>query len=43
MSFGGTLEQIDEEFLSSLQLYEPAEELETGDYYVQASEITLVE
>ncbi|OMQ14778.1 hypothetical protein A7K94_0214185 [Modestobacter sp. VKM Ac-2676] len=40
VSFSGTLEEIDEEFLSSLQLYMPADELETGDYYVQASEIT---
>ncbi|MCZ2815280.1 hypothetical protein [Modestobacter sp. VKM Ac-2984] len=40
VSFSGTLEEIDEEFLSSLQLYTPAEDLETGDYYVQASEIT---
>ncbi|MCZ2822835.1 MULTISPECIES: hypothetical protein [unclassified Modestobacter] len=43
VSFSGTLEEIDEEFLSSLQLYTPADELETGDYYVQASEITLAE
>ncbi|MCZ2807100.1 hypothetical protein O2W18_18485 [Modestobacter sp. VKM Ac-2983] len=43
VSFSGTLEEIDEEFLSSLQLYMPADELETGDYYVQASEITPAE
>ncbi|TWH75108.1 hypothetical protein [Modestobacter roseus] len=43
VSFSGTLEQIDEEFLADLQLYQPAEQLETGDYYVQASEISLAE
>lgn len=43
VSFGGTLEQIDEEFLADLQLYDPTTEFETGDFYVQASEITLVE
>ncbi|MCZ2821261.1 hypothetical protein O2V63_13030 [Modestobacter sp. VKM Ac-2977] len=43
VSFSGTLEEITDEFLSELQLYTPAEELETGDYYVQASEVTLVE
>ncbi|GAA4732125.1 hypothetical protein GCM10023328_09220 [Modestobacter marinus] len=43
VSFGGTLEQVDEEFLAELQLYDPAQQFETGDFYVQASEITLVE
>ncbi len=36
----GTLEQIDQELLSSLQLYNPAEDLELGSYYVQADEIS---
>lgn len=40
VSFTGTLEEIDEALLSSLTLYDPAEELELGDYYVQADEIS---
>lgn len=43
VSFGGTLEQIDDEFIAELQLFDPTTQFETGDFYVQASEITLVE
>ncbi|MGY1839266.1 MULTISPECIES: hypothetical protein [unclassified Modestobacter] len=40
VSFSGTLEQVDEEFLADLQLFDPTTQFETGDFYVQASEIT---
>lgn len=43
VSFTGTLQEIDEEFLNELQLFEGVEQLETGDFYVQADEVTLVE
>lgn len=39
LSFTGSLEEIDEALLSELQLYDAAEELETGDFYVQVDEI----
>ncbi|SDY10832.1 hypothetical protein SAMN05661080_02337 [Modestobacter sp. DSM 44400] len=43
VSFTGTLQQIDEEFLADLQLYDPAQQLEAGDSYVQATDITLAQ
>lgn len=43
VSFTGELREIDEEFVSQLQLYDPAEELELGDYYVQIDEISSVD
>lgn len=43
VSFTGTLQEIDEALLSELQLYNPAEELETGEVYVQVEEISGVE
>lgn len=43
VSFSGTLQEIDDAFLADLQLYTPAEDLETGDYYLQASGLTMAE
>lgn len=40
VSLTGTLEQLDEALVSSLTLYDPAEELELGEYYVQVDEIS---
>lgn len=40
VSFSGTLEQIDDELLAELQLYDPSEEFETGDVYVQVEDIS---
>lgn len=40
VDFTGTLEPLTPELVSSLRLYDPAEELELGDYYVQVEEIT---
>ncbi len=42
VSFTGTLEQVDEAFLTDLQLYDPSGQFQVGDYYVQASEVTVV-
>jgi len=41
VSFSGTLEQIDQDFLDDLQLYDPSTQYSLGDFYVQAGEITL--
>lgn len=43
VSFTGTLRQIDDQFLSELQLYEASDELETGDFYIQAENLTLTQ
>ncbi len=43
VSFTGTLQEIDQEFLDSLQLFEGVEQVELGDYYVQADDVTLVQ
>jgi hypothetical protein len=40
VSFTGTLQEIDDALLSELQLYNPAEELETGQVYVQVEDIS---
>ncbi len=40
VSFTGTLQEIDEALLGELQLYDPAEDLETGEVYVQVEEIS---
>lgn len=40
VSFSGTLEQIDDELLAELQRYDPSEEFETGDVYVQVEDIS---
>lgn len=42
VTFDGTIEQVDQEFLSDLQLYDPSTQLSTGDWYVQASEVTVL-
>lgn len=42
VTFTGELREIDEQFLSELQLYDAAEDLELGDYYVQADQISSV-
>lgn len=43
VSVTGTLQEIDEALLADLQLFEGTPQLETGDFYVQADDITLVE
>lgn len=43
VSFTGTLQEIDQELLDSLQLFEGVEEVELGDYYVQADDVTLMQ
>jgi hypothetical protein len=43
ISFTGTLREIDDAFLSELQLFEGVEQVELGDYYVQADDITLMQ
>lgn len=42
VSFTGTLQEIDEELLSQLQLFEGTPTVETGDFYVQVDEISSV-
>lgn len=42
VTFTGELREIDEQFLSELQLYDGADDLELGDYYVQADQISSV-
>jgi len=41
VSFSGTLEQVDQDFLDDLQLYDPSTQYSLGDFYVQAGETTL--
>ncbi|MCZ2858713.1 hypothetical protein [Blastococcus sp. VKM Ac-2987] len=43
VSFTGALQQVDDEFLSELRLYDASEELTTGDFYVQVEDITLAQ
>ena len=43
VSFTGTLREIDDAFLDELQLFDGVDQLETGDFYVQADDVTLVE
>ena len=43
VSFTGALQEVDEEFLAELQLYQASDELETGDFYIQAEDLTLTE
>ena len=42
VTFTGELREIDEQFLSGLQLYDGADDLELGDFYVQADQISSV-
>lgn len=42
VTFSGELRELDEQLLSELRLYNPAEELEVGDYYVQVDQISSV-
>jgi hypothetical protein len=42
VTFTGELREIDEQFLSDLQLFDGADGLELGDYYVQADQISSV-
>ena len=42
VSFTGELREIDDQFLSELQLFDGADGLEVGDYYVQADQISSV-
>lgn len=41
VSFSGTAQEIDQSLLDSLQLYDPAEDINPGDVYIQADEITV--
>jgi len=42
VTFSGELREIDEQFLSKLQLYDGADDLELGDFYVQVDQISSV-
>ena len=42
VNFTGQAQEIDDAFLAELQLYDGADQLELGDYYVQVDQITSV-
>lgn len=42
VTFSGELREIDDQFLSELELYDGVEELEIGDFYVQVDQISSV-